>query len=103
MRTPGNVCSAHLLIVSLHLLLNTGEVSLIHCTPSNTPTGAPEVCGLQWGELLAGSVLVLFLLCSVYNSGEPSLYMPEGPFGLKLENKGIPRSGSCPQSPCHHF
>lgn len=98
MRTPGDVYSAHLLMVSLRLLLNTGKGEPNPLHAQQHAHRAPEVCGL-----LGGSVLVLFLLCSVYNSGELSLYMPEGYFGLKLESKGIPRPGSCPQSPCLHF
>lgn len=62
-----------------------GEPNTLHAQ-QHAPR-APEVCGLEWGELLWGSILVLFLLCSVYNSGEASLDMPEGSFGLKLENR----------------
>lgn len=81
MRTPGSVCSAHLLIVSLHVLGNTGEGRLMHRTPSNTPIGAPEVCGLEWGELLGAPFWFCFFFALSITQESPHFICQKGPLG----------------------
>lgn len=104
----GNICSVHLLYCGFFvcLLLNTWDVSLTHSPPSDTPAMALEVWGVYWCALLRGYLLFLFLflLCSVYKSREPSFYILERSFGLKLEKrrelKGLI---IVHKSPSHHF